>query len=1037
MAQRSDSIDSSDRVDQIIRVDAHALLKTIRDIEYKLSDHHRNEKKPTWAIALEDRLDKLEQLGWSSLPQNVKPETTSGTHEMSNDGSSSSSKGLTMYDFAHDDRLMTRMREEIDAKVASTKVMMEAKVITATNEIDRLHKLLQLRPTISDMQQIVVTIRETEQKSNDNLSDFSRIIDGQIQEKLTSEVEIINKQLENNRQLSERSNELVTKQISDVFKQITLIQQSFDNSLNSLQEQVTKNYSDYLLVLPRVTKLETDSDTNLSELRESIKANKLLIENNTNVMNENSLLVNKHINELDEKIVANKDKAYEDFLTVTVQIKELASEVHIIETNLSSFKQNNDNDIKFIKSIQSETTNSITVVKNKLKEIDAILNELMNYDYTGRLAKHDDLISKNNFEILDVRNTIANLEKNDIHNINEHLALLQTEMNKQPELFNVTNNKIKALVDKDNSIADEIVRIDDSLLKANDRLAELIPYKARVTNLEDFTVTNKKELDAIQASLTNNIDETEEIKTKVIEVQENISEFDENIANRMNMIRDTLMDTMLEKQNETNLAVRNVKENLEAMAMAGEPGVNIGGGGGVHINGGGGIHIGANIPRDGSGSVPSKGSLVRTSQSIRGSDEFSANDMIDHYQQSGGPMKKSPSFMMPNSGMNRQQSFVPPNLSPSNVLKGAPPATVQRQPSIIGPSRKPSIMGIARQPSVVENSICPPPGIMKQSSLLGYQSHGNKQPLRSSLGATVEESSDLGRNSTSVTSNTNNESVDESSIAAEKQKATEDARGNKSASAVPPAIKQKEDSRVNLHSPNHDLVTDSIDSHGDDSRSDYHSDSGYDDSSLQSSRVGTMSRMVSFGKILREVEEEYVSSNRNDNDSAVAMKPEEMTTGVQEFSQLMTNPQEYILYDQSQFVADLCLNYEEISFKRKRVSDIPLIICENIATILQELSEFIAKTADSEMVQSMLAVAAAYSVNASHTPALQLSNMTYDENFVINCRQRKMDEFMDAVTLLVISNNPQPGVNRMDARSIFLAAVRKALEMFMTKHNQV
>ena len=34
-------------------------------------------------------------------------------------------------------------------------------------------------------------------------------------------------------------------------------------------------------------------------------------------------------------------------------------------------------------------------------------------------------------------------------------------------------------------------------------------------------------------------------------------------------------------------------------------------------------------------------------------------------------------------------------------------------------------------------------------------------------------------------------------------------------------------------------------------------------------------------------------------------------------------------------------------------------------------------------------------------------------------------------------NNNQPGIVRHEARVMFLSAVKKSLEMFMTKHNQV
>lgn len=71
-----------------------------------------------------------------------------------------------------------------------------------------------------------------------------------------------------------------------------------------------------------------------------------------------------------------------------------------------------------------------------------------------------------------------------------------------------------------------------------------------------------------------------------------------------------------------------------------------------------------------------------------------------------------------------------------------------------------------------------------------------------------------------------------------------------------------------------------------------------------------------------------------------------------------------------------------------------------------------------------------------------VGDIQYDENFVLNRRQEKMAEYMRVVAQMVFHNNEaatgQPaGIVRQGARALFLSLVKKALEMFMSKHNQV
>ena len=63
---------------------------------------------------------------------------------------------------------------------------------------------------------------------------------------------------------------------------------------------------------------------------------------------------------------------------------------------------------------------------------------------------------------------------------------------------------------------------------------------------------------------------------------------------------------------------------------------------------------------------------------------------------------------------------------------------------------------------------------------------------------------------------------------------------------------------------------------------------------------------------------------------------------------------------------------------------------------------------------------------------------TYDENFVLNRRSEKVEEYLLHMTQFVIGGSVAvPGMVRLDARTLFLSMTKKALDMFMSKHNQV
>ena len=123
-----------------------------------------------------------------------------------------------------------------------------------------------------------------------------------------------------------------------------------------------------------------------------------------------------------------------------------------------------------------------------------------------------------------------------------------------------------------------------------------------------------------------------------------------------------------------------------------------------------------------------------------------------------------------------------------------------------------------------------------------------------------------------------------------------------------------------------------------------------------------------------------------------------------------------------EMVADQCLNYEGIAMRLTAVPDIPESICDQLSHIAMAVASLIATQVDQEAVRSLLKGTAGDDV----TP-----------ESLTDKSQRLMDNFIEDVQKVVVTEQSQPGVVRQEARDKFFAQFRRALQTFMSKHDQV
>lgn len=542
-------------------------------------------------------------------------------------------------------------------------------------------------------------------------------------------------------------------------------------------------------------------------------------------------------------------------------------------------------------------------------------------------------------------------------------------------------------------------------------------------------------------------------------------------------MRDTLIDTVLEKQSETNTAMRNVRENLEVMARAGEGPVtaatmsNLTG-----ASGGKAMAMGPGVSGKMSGGMSSKaGPAVSAKMTMPvqvPTASMSAPQQPQQVQQQQvAQQPASASFAAAShassksgSAGNRKQSNGGANVGTRASISSEADSFQDDAESFVGGNSMSYSSSVGGGNSYVSA------GAMQGAAVTAYQRPGMagqelrgtapptmvRQPSTSGVGMLSRQPSKAG-NDFVVPAMPHQQTPQRSSFSSpgavtpppqqqyqqQQQHVMHHAYGNNNnGGAESPTPQMESNEYVQQH-----FDAGNVDNSGGFEQTSPRPSSGAAQRAIHAQQamyqsysqpaISTSQQQSQQPRAAPQGQVRYTAQPQQQQMAKYEPPPERNQSARPIFTDALepTNinslvPHDYQHFQQAQFLADLCLNFEEISVKRKRVANVPTVMCESIADITQDIAEFMAKTSDYEMVQYMLAsVAGLTSAN----------DINYDENLVLTKRNAKVEEYLQSVTNLIIltTRNQQPGIVRLDARSLFVSLVKKSLDMFMSKHNQV
>ena len=101
-----------------------------------------------------------------------------------------------------------KIRAAMDSQMGSTRLSLESRLTAVSFEMERLHKLLNIRPTTSEFQHVVSSVSDVQRRMFDSVDELSKNVKAIVQEKVTNEMNDILQQMKFQEETQKKNNDL-------------------------------------------------------------------------------------------------------------------------------------------------------------------------------------------------------------------------------------------------------------------------------------------------------------------------------------------------------------------------------------------------------------------------------------------------------------------------------------------------------------------------------------------------------------------------------------------------------------------------------------------------------------------------------------------------------------------------------------------------------------------------------------------------------------------------------------------------------------
>jgi len=560
---------NNDNNNEGILVDTSLLLNSIKELETSLSEYHRQDRHPKWADTIVMRLDALElaEKEAAIAARNAPPQKEVNNNAPS--GERLMGPGVHISDVVNDERIVGKVRSEMDFQITAVKIAIEKKISATLLEMDRLFKLLQIRPTMSEMQMVVVSLNDINKKMNDTFRDISGSVKTIVQDKVAEEMTMVMAQLKNSEKTGLEIFDTMITKLNGFAKDIENCRTTFQEGFDELQNTLERLDDDIMT-----------TSNNIKELREQVESESITAQEGLAEIRFNQQLqsetvaefrkdTNQHFRDLESHIKENDNEVQGLSKTMEDRYDKVTDLHAATKDNLMEFRGVYEFDISSLKQQLSDSIENVTTAQATLDDISTFVNQLRDVDVINRVNRHESDLAANYKLSKEIDEKVSSINGRAV-SLTKQATTLDESMRKFPSQIQEQVEKVDNTLQQVNKQGEFIVNLQDSLINAQNKIDELSNLKESLIQAKTSTSNTDQRLKYVQTMIVQLQETNDSHDDRIEKVISSIHQSQEETDRKIAEMRVQITDTLSEKMSEMDAAVDNMRDNLEMLGHAGD-----------------------------------------------------------------------------------------------------------------------------------------------------------------------------------------------------------------------------------------------------------------------------------------------------------------------------------------------------------------------------------------------------------------------------------------------------------------------------------
>jgi hypothetical protein len=528
---------------QIMTLDLNALLDNINSLKESLQEYDDDDDKlPGWASGVSSRIDVLEQSKKFNL----------GADRIRQTGKKNDS---------YEDKLLKVVISKSREILGLAQTNLNVRVAAVENELDRLHKLTEIRPTAADLQKLVKEINTLEKENSQRMKDMQKSFRGQIQTRISAEMKQLIQSLDNNEKENESQIDILKSKVSDFFDNLSRTRLGMGNEFKLKQESyaaVHKSHDDNLNEFGECKQIHDDYFQETHNIREGIKSD----------MNQDAADLVQYKQDDDQ----TRKNQYEYLDKLKAQIGILLEKCGNLHDEMESDLNSTNESINSLKTLYDAVLKEINVVNagfivqyDKWKNDQDSVNDFVvlsrKLNILTKLKTHGEQIIRDREHSLETEEKVDTINTK-IQKLLKTFKEIRLEYKKLPEQLAAEVKRCEDIVERQHSFESILYGLQKMLKDTNTNLDEMLELRDDIHKMTARIQVAERNMEIYEETIKNLIDQgekrNESLKAAALSIEAGMDTMELNLEK----LEESMLADLVRKHEHYEIVFKNIRDNL-------------------------------------------------------------------------------------------------------------------------------------------------------------------------------------------------------------------------------------------------------------------------------------------------------------------------------------------------------------------------------------------------------------------------------------------------------------------------------------------